>query len=652
MCGFAGFLGSECVEEEDKKRAVLMGDSLRHRGPDDSGVWIEPGFGIGVSHTRLSIQDLSSAGSQPMNSQSGRFVIAFNGEIYNFKELAGELRESQYVLEGGSDTEVLLGCIECFGLEKTLSLIIGMFAFALFDKRERQLILVRDRVGEKPLYYGWQSGVFLFGSEIRALDTHPACEAILNQRSIANLLAYSYIPDPDSIYCGVSKLLPGHSVVLSFDGSPGDESVSRWWSFPSPDIAQRARKTHGGLGESVESLNRVLNDVISDQSIADVPTGVFLSGGIDSSLTAAIMQRQSDSPVKTFTIGYDEPDYNEADHAKRIAEHLGTDHHELIVTPEHILDLVATISKYYDEPFADSSQLPTVLLSKLASEHVTVALSGDGGDEIFGGYNRYLWAEKLNGPFVSKVPLCLKRGVAGGILLIPELFIAQWFDWAKRWLRLGSSVQVPAEKLRKLAKALKSDSREALYRSLTTTCPAGELLIEVTPSNLIERHGETANVGTGSTEKMMRLDSVSYLPGDILVKVDRASMAFGLEVRAPFLDLRTIDFANSLPMEMKVTKSSGKIILKSLLQQYIPQELFSRPKSGFAIPVGRWLCGPLRDWGDSLLSREILNEQGIFNATAVRRMWEDHITGRENNVSCLWGILMFQSWMRTRNTVW
>lgn len=640
MCGFAGFLGFGALSAENVPDTVQkMGEAIRHRGPDDSGVWHDESGQIALVHQRLSILDLSPAGHQPMASPSGRYVIAFNGEIYNHMALRSELEKIAPPVggwRGHSDTETLLAGIEAWGLVATLKRAVGMFALALWDRQARVLWLARDRVGEKPLYFGWQGlgqrRVFLFGSELSALKAHPQFVAPIDRGALALFMRHNYIPAPHSIHQGIAKLEPGQLLRVSLAAQ--EPQIQGYWDFLSTAQAGRAQPFTGSPEQAVDALEALIRESVGQQMVADVPLGAFLSGGIDSSTVVALMQAQSSRPVKTYTIGFHEEGYNEAVHAKAVAAHLGTDHTELYVTPEQAMAVIPRLPSLYSEPFADSSQIPTFLVSELARRHVTVSLSGDAGDELFGGYERYeiarTWQRRI-----GRVPSPLRQLASFGGIRSAAQFLDAWVPRS-----LG-------EKLDKGLAMVASDGPEALYRVLLSQVVnpcAWVRQVEVEPPTALTQSA-TALAGLMPVERMMALDSVSYLPDDILVKVDRAAMGASLETRVPFLDHRIIEFAWQLPMDYKVRNGVTKWPLRQVLYRHVPQALIDRPKRGFAVPVHEWLRGPLRDWAEHLLSEQRLDAEGYFHTKLVRRAWGEHLEGKRNWATRLWIVLMFQAWL-------
>jgi asparagine synthase (glutamine-hydrolysing) len=643
MCGFVGFLGRGRQFNKGDSKAVLkcMADTIINRGPDDDGYWLDHEKGIGLGHRRLSIVDLSSAGHQPMLSASDRYVIAFNGEIYNHTQLRKELMASSVtpVWRGHSDTETLLAGFDAWGIEATVKRASGMFAFAVWDNNENTLILGRDRIGEKPLYYGWQSNTFLFGSELKSFKQHPDFRGEINRDAITILLRHNYIPAPYSIYQGISKLEPG--CLLSVSSSTKEPKVWSYWSSSDIAVAGVQAPFTGTPNDAVDELERLAKLAIKQQMMGDVPLGAFLSGGIDSSAVVALMQTQSTRPVKTFTIGLHEEDYNEAVHAKAVAKHLGTDHTELYVTSEEAMSVIPDLPTLYSEPFSDSSQIPTFLVSQLAKQHVTVSLSGDAGDEIFCGYNRYQMTNKLWNK-LSILPVPLRAMLANCINSIsPQSWnsLAAYVPGAKRFNNIG-------DKLHKGAGVLASRSVDELYQGLVSAHrdPAVLVMGAKEPSTLLSGNAPDLN-GLSDIQRMMALDLMTYLPDDILVKVDRAAMGVSLETRVPFLDHHIVEFAWSLPQSIKLRGGQTKWPLRQVLYRHVPRELIERPKMGFGIPLDKWLRGPLRDWAESLLDKGRLIQEGFFHPEPIRALWSEHLSGKRNWAGLLWSVLMFQAWL-------
>lgn len=633
MCGVTGFIQpagfSASVCEE------IVGASARslfHRGPDDGGTWVDEKAGIALGHRRLSILDLSAAGHQPMISASGRYVIAFNGEIYNHLAMRKELEASgsSPAWRGHADTETLLCGFDRWGIEATLKKTVGMFAFALWDRQQRMLTLARDRVGEKPLYYGWQGNAFLFGSELKALRAHPAFRADIDRNVLALYLRYGYIVAPCSIYQNIFKLLPGTCLQLSAQQSPGTLPIPKaYWSLRGVVERGLAHPYAGGDEDAIGELESLLTQAVSLQCIADVPLGAFLSGGIDSTAIVALMQAQSSRPVKTFTIGFQESRYNEAEHAKSVAQYLGTDHTELYVTPREAMEVIPKLPALYDEPFGDSSAIPTFLVSELARRRVTVSLSGDGGDELFGGYTRYqrtedIWSAMRHIPYVARKTL-------SNVI---------------RTLSRQSHASSIGRRANRLALYLSAESAEACYQAqISQRHDAHELVVGHSGSPCANTASDSALPRSDLFSTMMYADALTYLPDDILAKVDRASMGVSLEARVPMLDHRVLEFAWRLPSHMKVRNREGKWLLKQVLRKHIPVAMIDRPKMGFGVPVGQWLRGALRDWAENLLSEDRLKQDGLLNPRRVREQWLRHVDGGAAGDDSLWTVLMFQAWL-------
>jgi asparagine synthase (glutamine-hydrolysing) len=641
MCGIAGILGSS--DPELRTAVQRMISSIRYRGPDDSGVWIDERLGIGLGHARLSILDLSPEGHQPMVSASGRYVISYNGEVYNFADLRTEREHAGAKFRGHSDTEVMLAIFEEWGIEKAVQRFVGMFAFALWDRHTRTLTLGRDRLGEKPLYYGWQGETFLFGSELKALRAHPASRAEVDRNALALLLRHNYIPAPYSIYQGISKLLPGCLLTVSL--SQRNPRIAPYWSGKQAIEAGLTHPFEGSESAAVAALEALLKDAVGQQMVADVPLGAFLSGGVDSSTVVALMQTQSSRPVKTFTIGFHEEGYDEAQHAKLVARHLGTEHTELYVMPKEAMDVIPRLPALYDEPFSDSSQIPTFLVSELARRHVTVSLSGDGGDELFGGYNRYFWATNI-WRRVGWVPQPLRAALAGALTALPPSAWNGVFRGLSRFLPVDWRYASPGDKLHKLAEVLAVRTPEEIYLGLVSHWKQ--------PTEIVCGTHEPPTVLTDSArwadlpdfeQRMMYLDQMTYLPDDILTKVDRAAMAVSLETRVPLLDHRVVEFAWSLPLSMKIRHGQGKWLLRQVLYRHVPKELMERPKMGFGVPIDMWLRGPLKGWAEELLDEARMQREGYFNPRPIREKWEEHLSGRRNWSYYLWDVLMFQAWL-------
>jgi asparagine synthase (glutamine-hydrolysing) len=650
MCGIAGLcVPSNSSIMADQHLAGKMGAAIRHRGPDDAGVWASPELGLALAHRRLAVLDLSAAGHQPMHSVSGRYVIAFNGEIYNHLSLRRELDVAGLAphWRGHADTETLLAAIEAWGLEAALQRCTGMWALALVDRRTRRLHLARDRFGEKPLYWGLtgngQQCALVFGSELAALRAYPGFNNSINRHALADLLRFGQVPAPLSIYAGIAKLSTGHclSIPLPLDSGASIPASRPWWQLR--DVIQAGYSDPiDSESEALERLELTLSQAVADQAIADVPLGALLSGGIDSSLVTALLQRQSSRPLRTFTIGFEEADFNEAPYARAVAAHLGTEHTETLLTSANARALIPQLPQIYNEPFADSSQLPTHLVCRqVRHAGLTVALSGDGGDELFGGYSRY-WGPRI-WIYLAWLPVPLRQTLGHVITRIPP---SAW-DFLGRPLpvaRLGQKAHKLASRLHYVA------NRDDLYRSLVCEWRDPAALLQCD----LSREGSVATaidqplpacLSADPVARMMAWDALGYLPDDILVKVDRAAMAVGLETRAPFLDHRVAALAWSLPMNMKIRAGTSKWALRQILYKYVPRELIERPKAGFAIPIGQWLRGPLRAWADELLHPDRLQQEGYLRPEPISQMWEQHLSGRYDHTTKLWSVLMWQAWL-------
>jgi len=650
VCGLAGFCNFQDIGSDAERVCLAMASKLIHRGPDDEGIWVNKDHGIALGHRRLSIQDLSINGHQPMQSSTGRYVVAYNGEIYNFQILKAELKNLGYNFHGHSDTEVLLAAVESWGLVDALSRFSGMFAIALWDKKHRILSLARDRIGEKPLYYGWQGNSFLFGSELKALRVHPDWQNRINRNALALYMRHNYIPAPYSIYEDIHKLLPGTLIHITHTLQHGAlPTPVHYWEMK--DVAEHGagNPVQQSDNEAIDTLDSLLRESIRNKMISDVPLGAFLSGGYDSSTVVALMQAQSTRQVKTFSIGFNEEAYNEADHAKRVASHLGTEHTELYVTPKQAMDVIPRLPSLYDEPFSDSSQIPTFLVSEMTRQYVTVALSGDGGDELFAGYDRYFFADSL-WKKIGRTPYWLRRALASGIKGINPAMLNTSMGWLAPYISSFGGQGTLGDKLHKGADLLKFRRFEELYLGLIShwKSPADIVLGAREPLTPLTDPVQWADLAD-CMQRMQYLDTVSYLPDDILVKVDRAAMGVSLETRAPFLEHRVVEYAWNLPQHMKVRNGEGKWILRRLLDRYVPTELMDRPKMGFGVPIDSWLRGPLRDWTEELLNEKRLREEGYFNPSPIREKFAEHISGERNWQYYLWNVLMFESWLESES---
>ena len=644
MCGLTGFLMPCGFQEETAQAQVkAMADRLHHRGPDDGGNWVDGAAGIALGHRRLAIVDLSAAGHQPMASADGRWLLAYNGEVYNHLDLRRELEAAGQAppWRGHSDTETLLAYVAGWGLERTLQASVGMFALALWDRQRRELHLARDRMGEKPLYYGWQGDTFLFGSELKALAAHRSFRREVDRDAVALLLRHNYIPAPYSIWKGISKLQAGTWLTVS--AAKTDMTPQAYWSLHAVAEAGQRNVFNGDIQAASIELERVLGDAVAAQMVSDVPLGALLSGGVDSSAIVALMQARSPRPVRTFSIGFHDKQFDESAHAAAVAAHLGTAHTELFMTADDVLDSVPRIPGVYDEPFADSSQLPTSLVMALARQQVTVALSGDAGDEFFGGYNRYLLVPKL-WRMLRVCPAPLRR------LLGRVLLSASPRQWDRLLAPLSRALDQATigNKMHKLGQRLRHvHSADDLYLSLVTEWRDAEQMVpgaSLAPT-LLARRGDWPRLADAES-RMMALDALTYLQDDILVKVDRAAMASSLETRAPFLDHRVVEFAWRLPLSHKLADGQGKAVLRQVLYRHVPRELIERPKMGFGIPLDSWLRNELRDWAEDLLSVPALEATGLVDPAPVRLAWEQHLSGRQALGYRLWSVLMLQAWLQ------
>jgi asparagine synthase (glutamine-hydrolysing) len=646
MCGIAGLWLPPGKVVVDTRRVVRgMADAIRHRGPDGGDEWVDDQTGIALAHRRLSILDLSPAGAQPMWDISGRFVIVFNGEIYNHLDLRRRLEDESGLRtwRGHSDTETLLAAVACWGMQRALEQVCGMFAFALWDQSTRTLTLARDRFGEKPLYYGWSNGALLFGSELRALLAYPGFDNGVDQEAVAAFLRFSYVPEPATIFKGIRKLRPGHLLPLTSTSDARDPVP--YWSLEATALKGTRARLEDDYPALCNQVEACLKDVISSHMLSDVPLGCFLSGGIDSSLVAALMQSVSQRKIRTFSIGFEDARFNEADHARRVAAHLGTEHAEFIVTEADALSAVPDLPSIYSEPFADPSQLPTVLLSRLTRQHVTVALSGDGGDEVFGGYNRYTFTPRL-WRLAGMVPSFGRRAVGGAIAAL-QPFGASEQSVLRSSARLFGLPVTTIDKLSKFGGAItRAKNFEGLYLEIVSTFPdPASIMLTWAPERDEMGLKTAAKEWFHREEWMMATDAVTYLPGDILVKVDRAAMSASLETRAPYLDARIVELAWRLPLSAKIQGRTGKRILRDILSRHVPRKLLERPKQGFAIPLDRWLRGDLREWAESLLCREQIAATDMFDPRKIEDLWSDHQSNKDNVGWRLWAILMMQSWL-------
>ena len=631
MCGIAGIflVGKQVEADRLATTAKRMGDALVTRGPDDMGIWLDAEQGFALAHRRLSIIDLSPEGHQPMVSASGRYVVSYNGEIYNYKELRAQL---PYPYRGHSDTEVLLAAVEAWGIKRALASFNGMFAFALWDKQEKTLTLARDRMGEKPLYYGWVGEQFVFASELKAFRDLPGWPPEIDRDALTLYMRYSYIPAPHSIYRGIHKLRPAQ--FMQINAYTPHALPQPYWSFEAMVEKNAGSRINCSTQEAVDGLDLRLRTAVGARMMADVPLGAFLSGGVDSSTIVALMQAQSTQPVRTFTIGFREPGFDEEPYAKAVAKHLGTQHTEIYITSDEAAEVIPELHNIYDEPFADSSQIPTYLVSKFARPHVTVALSGDGGDELFGGYNRY-----IRGPALWNALSSVRVAAAKLLLMAHDSLV-------HRLAPEGSSPM--ARLVRKLGNYYEkagTKSAEEFYRKLCSIYDHPERIVLGGNETPVLHSAMTLEYG----EWMMMQDALTYFPGDILTKVDRASMAVSLETRTPFTDPELMAFAWQMPIERKMQGGWGKLLLREVLHRYVPKALIERPKAGFAVPIGGWLRGPMKDWAADLLAPSVIKEQGFFDPEAVESMWKKHQSDQRDLEHALWNLLMFQSWYKNNH---
>lgn len=647
MCGITGFYSKNLSTFNNS--ILKMNSALFHRGPDFSGVWQDRSSGIVFGHQRLSVLDLSSAGNQPMISSSGRFIITYNGEIYNHLEIRKELKEINMNInwKSNSDTETFLEAIEYWGIDNALKKVVGMFAFALWDKKNCSLVLARDRMGEKPLYYGWQgkglNKVFIFGSELKALKQHPEFQKTINRDAIALLLRHNYIPDPYSIYKNIYKLLPGQYLLLKNKDLKKNflSKPVNYWSLTKIAIEGSKDLFKEDDSEIQNNFEKILKDTVKKKMISDAPVGAFLSGGIDSSTLVSLMQSENINRIKTFTIGFNDDDFNEAKHAKKIAKHLNTEHTELYFSPKTVMEIIPKLPIIHDEPFSDNSQIPSFLISQLAKKQIKVAISGDGGDELFCGYNRYSYVNNWSQRF-NLIPFGLRKVFANKIKSISQ----------DRWnilLKFLPFLNQHANKI-KGSKALEANSLTDLYYILFSQWqnPTDVVLNSSEPGTFLTLYKPNLNQ-LNNYEQMMVLDLISYLPNDILVKVDRTSMASSIETRVPLLDHKLIEYVWKIPHNLKFRNGQSKWILKQILKKYVPERLTERPKKGFGIPLHSWLRGPLRDWAENLLDEKKLLKEGYFDAKIVREKWDDFILNKKNWHQDLWNILMFQAWLDSNN---
>ena len=646
MCGLAGYFASRTETAAAHQVAVgRMIGPITHRGPDDSGTWVDAECGVALGFRRLAIIDLSARGHQPMPSASGRFMMVFNGEVYNFGDLRRELEGSGAVFLGHSDSEVMLAAFEQWGVEPALKRFVGMFAIALWDRQDRVLHLARDRFGKKPLFVYAAPGIISFGSELKSLVAGPRFDGTVDHDAVAAYLRYMYVPAPQTIYRHVQKLMPGHLVSIKSPDLTIPESTAFW---SAEDVARHgvANPFQGTDEEGVAELERVLSDAARIRMVADVPLGAFLSGGIDSSTVVALMQAGSTRPIRTFSVGFDEPEFDEASDAARVAAHLGTDHSTIRLTGDDALSLVPSLPEWFDEPLADPSQLPTYLICREARREVTVAISGDGGDELFGGYNRYRFGESVIGP-ASRTPRVLRGLAAGAISAFPAATWDRWHQRARGLLPHSARQRLPGEKLHKLSQLLRENSPAGMYRSLMSAVQQPETLVLAARARTGVLERILSDQGPFSLlDRMMLADQLGYLTDDLLAKVDRVSMAVSLEVRVPLLDHRVAEFAWSLPRRFKIRDGETKWALRQILYRHVPRALVERPKMGFSVPIDRWLRGPLREWAEDLVSDDSLRGSGLLDPTATRAVWRDFLGGSGASGLAVWTVVNLLAWQR------
>lgn len=643
MCGISGFLLATRRLEAPELLLDRMTRALHHRGPDGGGKWWCPNSGVGLGHRRLAIVDLSAAGHQPMRSASGRFMIVFNGEIYNFQSLRADLETTGATFSGHSDTEVMLALFEQVGVERALGKMVGMFAFALWDEHEQALYLARDRLGKKPLYYALEPGSLIFGSELKALRECPWFQTEVDREALTLFLRHSYVPSPRTIYSSAKKLPPATYMKVQRIGEQlkCSEPIEYW---SAADVFSRAGQSHASDDEAISGLERLLMDAVRMRMISDVPLGAFLSGGVDSSLIVALMQAQASRRIKTFTIGFHEQQFDEARYAKAVADHIGTDHAEVYLGSADALAVIPQLPTMFDEPFSDPSQIPTFLVSGVARREVTVALSGDGGDELFCGYERYFrWRRVWSN--LQRMPGPLRRSAAQVLSSVPAHYWDRLVAGTRWMLPEGVRDVVSGDKFHKLAEVLGHNDPGHVYLRFVShwTRPGAVVKGADEPSTILTRGGGPRSLDD-FTNHMMLLDVMTYLPDDILVKVDRASMAVSLEARAPLLDHRVAEYAAGLPLNQKLRDAKGKWVLRKVLSKYVPDSLIDRPKMGFGVPLAAWLRGPLREWAEELLSEKRLRSDGYFEPRPIRDLWEAHQSGRQDAHYLLWDVLMFQAW--------
>mgnify|MGYP001345641291 CR=1 FL=1 len=649
MCGIAGFISPNLSENSLKETITLMISKLEHRGPDDKGIWFDYSSGIALAHSRLSIVDLSKAGHQPMISSCERYLIVFNGEIYNHKLLRKKLPD-WIIWKGNSDTETLINGISHWGLEKTLSKTVGMFAFAVWDREQKKLTLARDRFGEKPLYFGFRGKTLIFSSELKSIEAFPDTSPNIDMNSLEMYLRYGYIPAPLSIYKGIHKLIPGNYLEFSMKDFYAGliPSSKKYWSLESIIKKKQAYPFLGSNKDAIDHLESLLRETISGQLLGDVPVGAFLSGGIDSSTVVSIMQSQSRNALNTFTVGFEEVEFDESKSAKIISSLIGTNHSELIVSPNDAMRIIPDLAEIYDEPFSDVSQIPTYLISKFAANRLKVCLSGDGGDELFCGYSRHIVGPRI-WRILNKIPYSLRKAIAYFIHQISPTTWDNFYYLFEVFLPNHLRINLPGLKIYKISDLINSETLYEVYLSLLSSWSSPQNILLNYDSSLNNSSFEFCNLNLhDSHHQMMYFDSKNYLPNDILVKLDRAAMASSLETRLPFLDHRIIEFAWSTPLEMKLKNSRSKWLLREVLKKYLPENLIDKPKRGFTVPIGDWLRGPLKYWANELLDEKNISSQKYFSYNSIKTKWDEHISGKHDWSKQLWTILMFQSWLQKK----
>ena len=647
MCGIAGIFDPAASIGADRLGALAstMASSLVHRGPDASGLWVDAHAGVALGHRRLAVIELGPGGAQPMVSTGGRWVVAYNGEVYNHRDLRHRLERAGTGFRSGSDTEVLVAAVERWGVDRALDACEGMFAAAMWDRQNHHLHLVRDRFGEKPLYYGWVGSVFAFGSELKAVRTLPGFAPELDRHAVARYLRHNCIPAPDTIYRGVRKLRPGHLATVTRASTPGVLPAPRcFWSAAEAVDRARQHPLTSSDSEMTDRLEDTLSQAVADRMVADVPVGAFLSGGIDSSTIVSLMQRHATRPVRTFTVGFADRSFDESAEAAAVAAHLGTDHTAVRVGDAEAVEVIGHLPDIWDEPFADVSQIPTYLVSRVARQEVTVSLSGDGGDELFAGYNRHAWLDRV-WRWAASMPAGTRRATGSALGRIPPAAV-EGAARATSLLPAGWQVRNPSNKMTKLARVLAASDPEDAYRALTSHWPnSSSMVLGADPRDAGEDQTSSPVLGGGITEQMLWLDLVGYLPDDILAKVDRAAMAVSLETRIPFLDRQVFDLAWSLPLDAKLRGGRTKWLLRQVLDRHVPATLVDRPKMGFGLPIGSWLRGELGPWAEHLLDERRLSAQGLLDPLPVRRAWDLHRSGRRDLGYELWDVLVLQAWI-------